>query len=418
MTDTATIPQAPQPLDAEVLERLRKGAHSAASWDVVHRPIATSTFPARVAAARKALKELETELAKLPAAPSSEAERERALLELRANLRLLRSAVSGVSGHRREMGRLPRIVHSPQKDEPRILAIAAAYFRIVNEVFSVPTFNTFIQELQMHEPLEVDELWSSPAFLKFFLVESLLDKTPSLLRSRDSVCDPIVPVLIKGLLAVANSDWTSLIEPLIVFDATLRQDPAKTYGAMDFESRDLYRKRIAFIARHSDYTESRVAQAALDLAREGFDHPLDDPRIQCRRIHVGYYLIDRGFFQLAARVEFHPRLVDRTRMFIRDHADDFYISGIQFITILFIAAILFPVLPAIGSFSSFIAVLIFILLPAMQCAVELMNNSVTAIFDPDALPKMDFSEGIPRRLRHASRGAHLATEGSDRCANW
>ena len=395
MTDTATIPQTPQPLDGDVLERLRKGANSAASWDVVHRPEATSTFPVRVSAARKALKQLEAELAKLPAAPATEGARDQALLNVRSNLRLLRSAVSGVSGHRREVARLPRIIHSPQNDEPRILGIAAAYFRIVDGAFSVPTFHKFIQELQVREPLEVDELWSIPAFLKYFLVESLLEKTPSLVRSTDSVCDPIVSVWMKSLLSVSNADWTALIEPLIVFDGMLRQDPAKTYIAMDFESRDLYRKRVAFIARHSDYTESQVAQAALDLAREGFEHPSDDARIQFRRIHVGYYLIDRGFFQLAARVEFHPRLVDRMRMFIRDHADDFYITGIQFVTILFIAAILFPVLPAIGSFSSFIAVLIFILLPVTQCAVDLINNMVTAILDPEPLPKLDFSKGVP-----------------------
>ena len=61
---------------------------------------------------------------------------------------------------------------------------------------------------------------------------------------------------------------SSLIEPLIVFDATLRQDPAGAYAAMDFESRELYRKRVASIARHSDCTEPQVAQAALD-ARPG-----------------------------------------------------------------------------------------------------------------------------------------------------
>jgi hypothetical protein len=31
----------------------------------------------------------------------------------------------------------------------------------------------------------------------------------------------------------------------------------------------------------------------------------------------------------------------------------------------------------------------------MQCAVDLVNNSITAILDPDPLPKLDFSNGIP-----------------------
>ncbi len=34
-------------------------------------------------------------------------------------------------------------------------------------------------------------------------------------------------------------------------------------------------------------------------------------------------------------------------------------------------------------------------MPVMQCAVELMNNSITAIFDAEPLPKMDFAPGIP-----------------------
>jgi hypothetical protein len=395
MTDTATFPQMPQPLEGEVLERLRKGAQNVASWDVVHRPGAVSTFPARVATARAALKRLQAELARLPAAPTGGGASTAALLELRANSRLLRSAITGVSGRGREMARLPRIISSAQKEEPRVAAIAAAYFRIVNGEFKVPTFETFVRELQTREPLEVDELWSIAAFLKFVLVESGLDKAFALLRSPDSADSHAVALWLKSLLSISNADWMSLIEPLIVFDATLRLDPAGTYASMDFESRELYRKRVAFVARSSDLTESQVAQAALELAREGMQHPSDDARMQRRRIHVGYYLIDRGFHQLTARVEFHPRLIDRVRMIIRDHADDFFITGIQFVTILFIAAILFPILPEIGAFSSLIAVLMFIVLPVMQCAVDLVNNVVTALLDPESLPKLDFSKGVP-----------------------
>ena len=35
------------------------------------------------------------------------------------------------------------------------------------------------------------------------------------------------------------------------------------------------------------------------------------------------------------------------------------------------------------------------LLPAMQCAVDLVNNIITSFFDPAPLPKLDFSKGIP-----------------------
>ncbi len=75
---------------------------------------------------------------------------------------------------------------------------------------------------------------------------------------------------------------------------------------MDFDSREFYRKRVAMIARRSDCTEAQVAQTALDLAREGGQHPLGNPRMQGRMVHVGHYLIGKGFPQLAFRVGFHP----------------------------------------------------------------------------------------------------------------
>jgi len=84
---------------------------------------------------------------------------------------------------------------------------------------------------------------------------------------------PLTSVLIRSLRVIGQSDWVSIIEPLHRIRCTLRQDPAEAYGCMDFESRELYRNRVAFIARHSDYSESRVALTALSLpARLSISH--------------------------------------------------------------------------------------------------------------------------------------------------
>src|ERR1700719_3782011 len=106
MTDSATISDQ-QPL----LEHLRVATVVAKSWEVVHRPESISTFPARVRAAQDALKKLEQDLAALPVAvaPGKEGQltsRSAALLELRENFRLLRSAINGVSDSPREVARL------------------------------------------------------------------------------------------------------------------------------------------------------------------------------------------------------------------------------------------------------------------------------------------------------------------------
>ncbi|HUN83942.1 MAG TPA: glucoamylase family protein [Terracidiphilus sp.] len=393
MTDTVTVPEMPPPIENAVLERLRIAAKAAMSWDVIHRPASPSNFPERLDATRKAVRKLRAELNRLSDVRNSGGGS--SLQELRSNSRLFRAAMKSMSTKPEELAALPRVVLPTKKDEPRVATVAASFLRAVDGVFSIEAFSAFIQALQENEPLELEELWSTAAFLNFVLMELLLDRAWALLRSPEPVYDPAISPLLTSLVAISDSDWTSIIEPLIVFDAVLRLDPAGTYPAMDLESRNQYRKRVAYVARHSDYSEAKVAQAALDLALEGASHPVEDPRIQRRRSHVGFYLIDQGFSRLAERVEFHPRLIDRARRFIRDHADDFYISGTQLITILFIAAIIFPIVTRIGSFGSLIAVIAFVLLPVTQCAVDLVNNSVTAVFDPEALPKLDFSKGVP-----------------------
>ena len=390
MIDTPTMQESGQQLSAKLLECVR----AAESWDVVHRPATASTFPARVHAARRALKALEADLASMRTTTGSAKESATALLELRANARLLRAAVRAVSDRPQVVARLPRVVLPAQKNEPRIAAVATAYLRAVEGNFSAPAFRDFIHALQAHDPLTLDELWNASAFLKFTLLELLLDDARLLLRTSDPAPGSLVAVHIKSLRAITHTDWAFLMEPLILFDATLRQDPAQAYAAMDFDSRENYRKRVAFIAWNSDCSEAQVVQAVLVLAREGLKEPTHDPRIQRRRIHVGYYLVDKGFYQLAKRVGFRPPLIERARGMIRAQADSFYITGIELITLLFIAILILLPLPRFNLIQCIVAALV-LLMPAMQCAVDLMNNAVTSIFDPVALPKLDFSEGIP-----------------------
>jgi cyclic beta-1,2-glucan synthetase len=128
--------------------------------------------------------------------------------------------------------------------------------------------------LQEQEALIVGELWSIPGFLKFALLEWLLAEANTLLSSPVSDQQPLISVFLRSLRLINNTDWVSIIEPLITFDALLREDPAEAYSCMDFDSREFYRKRIAFIAQHSDYSENQVAQAVLDLREKAPGTPV------------------------------------------------------------------------------------------------------------------------------------------------
>jgi len=390
MIDTPTIPQTEQPLTDELLECVRL----AESWDLLHRPTKQGTFPARVRATRLALQALEQDLVLVRPSSGAGANSNGSLLELRANARMLRAAVRGVSDRPQMIARLPRVMLPAQKDEPRAAAISTAYLRAVDGNFSATAFRELIRALQALDPLNLDELWNLPTFLKFVLLESLLDDARVLLGLPGSAPGPSVAVHLKSLQTITHTNWADLLEPLILFDAALRQDPAQAYISMDFDSREFYRKRVGFIAQHSDCTESQVAQAALELAREGLTNPTNDARIQHRRTHVGYFLIDKGFTRIAARTGYHPPFIDKARAFIRAQADNFYITGIQLLTIFFIGALILLPLPHLSLFQCLIAS-VALLTPVMQCAVDLVNSCVTALFDPDPLPKLDFSKGIP-----------------------
>ena len=379
--------------------RLQKAAAQAACWDVVLRPTAPSAFPERLREAQRTLAQLEVELVRQPLPEMSsdpqQAAFRAALLEVGASHRLLRSAMSAVSGRPREIARLPRVLARSHRDDPRVAALAEIYLVALEGGFTGPSFTAFIREVQKHDPLTIDELWELSSFLRFVLLERLLDESISLLRSKMQASSAMVLAQIKSLRTVTNTDWEYLIEPLIAVDEFLRQDPAETYGNMDFETRQLYRRKLAKLAQRSDCSELQAAEAVLRLARESLQPAVSDPRAQRRRIHVGYYLIDKGLPRLANAIGYHPTMAVRAREFIRAHGEDFFLGGIQVLTLVVMAAVLFPVVPVIARFSGLVLTVLLLLIPATQVAVDLVNNAITAFIDPEPLPKLDFSKGIP-----------------------
>ena len=109
------------------------------------------------------------------------------------------------------------------------------------------------------------ELWALVPALKLVLLEEIAargSKVPD-----DPGGSYGVGICVRSLREIGHTSWKELLEPMVLFDHILRQDPAGAYARMDFDSRDLYRTEIAKIAEHSDLSEGEVAAAALALAR-------------------------------------------------------------------------------------------------------------------------------------------------------
>ncbi len=313
---------------------------------------------------------------------------------LEANTRLLRSTAIEIQSSLRSLVNLPFVRSVTARETPRIVGVAQALFTASTYRWSLPGLSTFLKGFQAEEPLSLRELWTFPVALKMALLEEILAQAAGAFSDQPT-SDAALNASLLCLHEVSLPVWTNILEPLVPFEHILRQDPANTYAHMDFESRDMYRIAVAKIAERSHLNEVEVAGMALTMAQDASQQPNVNERITARCSHIGYYLVDQGLSELQKRCEFRPRILDRVRSVLRSYPDDFYIGGIETIALLAMAAIILPLVPLYNPLGSLAIAFLLLLLPASQGAVELMNHTLSAILKPQALPKLDFSEGIP-----------------------
>jgi cyclic beta-1,2-glucan synthetase len=277
---------------------------------------------------------------------------------------------------------------------PRVLAMAEGLLEAVSWQFNEQEFGLFVEVFQRTTVLQLHELRALPQVLRLALLEKIARRSEGFLRN-PAQGGAGIGVCVRSLRDIGHTVWKDALEPLIVIDQVLRQDPAGAYAQMDFDSRDLYRNRIAEIAQNSDFSETEVANAALVLAQEGSRRTYDDPRIALRERHVGYYIVDKGAVWLGRRTAFRPPLVEKIQGLLRQHPNDVFLPGIVVLTLaISVAATLLLTDPS--SSLLFIAFsMVVLLLPSSQSAVQVMNFLVTSLLPPEVLPKLDFTEAIP-----------------------
>jgi cyclic beta-1,2-glucan synthetase len=170
----------------------------------------------------------------------------------------------------------------------------------------------------------------------------------------------------------------------------LAGDPAGAYSRMEFESRERYCETVAELARFSQKGETEVAEAVLHLS-EQVRSTSDGSRAAVRRMHVGFYLLDKGRKTLEEALGYRAPWRKRIPRLILRYPTSFYLIGIELLTL----AMAFGILYRVGLHAAAYAALIFLALPATQAAVDFVNNLTTFLLTPRVLPQLDFSEGIP-----------------------
>ena len=202
---------------------------------------------------------------------------------------------------------------------------------------------------------------------------------------------------IGSLRFLEAMDWREFVETMSVVEQTLREDPGGVYGMMDFASRDRYRHVVETIAKQSRLAEHEVARRAIQLAQEGAARAAKNA--DDRVAHVGFYLIDKGLPELERTVQVRRSTVEALRMMSGQFPLSLYL-GAALLTTAMLTGSLLAMAHAGGGPGWLLAL---VGLPSLLCAshlaVALVNWLATLLTTPHALPRLDFSGGIPPESR-------------------
>jgi cyclic beta-1,2-glucan synthetase len=251
----------------------------------------------------------------------------------------------------------------------------------------------FCQRLSRHSPvLHLARNWLEQRLgAQGLSIEQLVQ-----LESQQQAADQVsVSHSIASLRFLSAMDWKEFVEARSLVDQILRKDPAGIYGRMDFLTRDRYRHRVEFFARHSRFSEADVARMTVQLA----DASVLPKGREDRTAHVGFFLIDKGQTVLGRAVKVRWPWHTLKERCIRRFPLTFYAGGIGLLTALATLGFLLQARALEVSGWKLTCFTLVFLLCASQLAVALMNWLSTLLVKPGLLPRLDFSAGIAPECR-------------------
>lgn len=192
---------------------------------------------------------------------------------------------------------------------------------------------------------------------------------------------------IRGMGAL---NWRDAFEKLSFVESILREDPARIYKAMDFESRDYYRHKVERLAKYTKLSEAIIAKKALECA-----HSYQGDEDYAK--HVGYYLIDDGIRKLKETLNFKDKNLGMLKNIISRYRATFYIGTIVIATVLMCAFVLAVVNYGHNRmvFWKYVIAALALLIPCSEIVVSIFNWSINHLSSPRFVPKLEFLEGIP-----------------------
>jgi cyclic beta-1,2-glucan synthetase len=315
--------------------------------------------------------------------------------------RLLRSASLDVRAtlHGKNLLPLVRVGANQREEVPRVYLAAKAYLEASNYVFDEANLIEFVDAAQEAAYFEVAEIWLLKPMMQLVLLEGFAEHAANSAQTFGDVntaADTTATVhalecLIDSVRRLSEADFKRPFLVLSKTEAILRQDPAMAYPRMDFDSRGSYHAAIQEFVRGSKVDEFTIAQLAVDLAKQAHAQLKAVPVARDRRGHVGYYLVDLGRQALQRRIEYRATGFRQITEAFHDAPELLYFISLEVL----IVAIMAFVVSGLRVGVPLVAASLLLLLPTSEAALDIINQLVTFFIPARALPKMDFSKGIP-----------------------
>ena len=192
---------------------------------------------------------------------------------------------------------------------------------------------------------------------------------------------------ITSIKELMRMDFLTIFEKESGIEEVLKQDPLDVYTNMDLKTKEQYRNAIQEISKKTKVAEIYIAKKALKLAQDG-----NKKQPKTKYGHIGYYLISQG------RTKLYEQLGQKVENELKpDLKAKIYIYSILSFSMLLDFICMVTIQKQIHSTMWTIILGLFLTIPLYEIVVQLFQYILSKVVKAKVIPKMDFSNGIPKQ---------------------
>ena len=236
---------------------------------------------------------------------------------------------------------------------------------------------------------------------------------------------------ITSIKKLQRINFLEIFEKINGVEDILKQDPAKVYPKMDYETKEYYRNKIKEISNKTKISEIYIARKLLEITKEKEEElaqniveeennksKLNQNKIseennksesnqknpndqkvskkpksieELKKTHIGYYLIDEGIDKLYKKLDYTKK-PQKTK----NQKAKIYITTITLLSILISISLALLINIKVQSIALFILSFIIFFIPSTELVIQTTQYILSKIVKPKLIPKLDLGEKIEK----------------------